>query len=326
MLINQVSRGKERQTVSSILDCIGHTPLVSLHRLFPDPKVEVLAKCEYMNPGGSMKDRTARFMIEQAMREGRMTEQSRIIESTSGNLGVAIAMIARLYNLRFTCVVDPKTAPTNLKILQQLGAEIEMVHEPDDQGGYLKTRVRRVKELLHQDPLAFWLNQYANENNWKAHYYGTGAEMAEQLDHVDCLIAPVSTTGSLLGCARRLREKFPHLQVIAVDAEGSVIFGGKPGKREIPGIGSSRVPEICSPAEVDQIVYVNDREAVQACRELLNKEGIFAGGSTGSVIAGIQKIYSQLPRPYRICTIFPDRGDRYLDMVYDDEWIEKHLQ
>ncbi|MFC4075651.1 2,3-diaminopropionate biosynthesis protein SbnA [Salinithrix halophila] len=306
----------------SVLDCVGNTPLVSLDRLFPDPGFHVIAKLELMNPGGSMKDRPARFIIQQGLKNGTIPPDAHIIESSSGNLGVAIAMTAKVYGLKFTCVVDPKTTKTNVNILRQLGANVEIVQEPDDQGGYLKTRIQRVKELLHTIPDSFWINQYANDLNWQSHYYGTAKEMAEQLEEpVDVFFAPVSTSGSILGCARRLREKFPHIRIVAVDAVGSVIFGGKPGKRELPGIGSSRVPELLNPDEIDDVVYVSDREAVEGCRSLLGKEGIFAGGSSGSVVAAIRKTLPKLSHPCRVLTLFPDRGDRYLDMVYDDEWV-----
>lgn len=309
----------------SIVSCIGHTPLVYLRRLFPFPGLDVIAKLEFLNPGGSVKDRPASFIIEQGLLDGTISEKTHLIESTSGNLGIALAMVAKVYNLAFTCVVDPKISPTNLRILQLMGANIEMVDKPDDQGGYLKTRIERVHELLKTIPNGFWINQYANHLNWKAHYYGTGGEIVTSLDsnidHIDCLILPVSTTGTILGISRRLRKEFPNLRVIAVDAEGSVIFGAPSGKREIPGIGASRVPELLNPSEVDDVIYVNDLESVQGCRNLINYEGIFAGGSSGSIIAAIQKLLPSLTFPYRIVTIFPDRGDRYLNLVYDDNWV-----
>ena len=282
-----------------------------------------MAKLEYMNPGGSIKDRPAYFIIEQGIRDRSIQPgKTHLIESTSGNLGVAIAMVARIYGLSFTCVVDPKIAKTNLKILKQLGANVEMVNQPDDRGGYLKTRIRRVQELVESIPHSFWLNQYANKLNWQAHYYGTADEIVRQLDgRVDYLVAAVSTTGSILGCARRLREEFGHLKVVAVDAVGSVIFGAAPAPRELPGIGSSRVPEILNPAEIDDVVYVSDTESVQGCYDLLRHEGILAGGSSGSVVAALQKLIPTLPAQSRIVTVFPDRGDRYLDTVYDDQWV-----
>jgi cysteine synthase A len=308
----------------SIADCIGHTPLVSLDRIFPTPGVEVLAKLEFMNPGGSVKDRPARFIIEQGLRDQTIRPGMHLVESTSGNLGIALAMTARVYGLTFTAVVDPKISPTNLKILEHLGAQIDLVREPDDQGGYLKTRIRRVQELLAARPGSLWINQYANQLNWQAHYHGAGHEIVEQLDGpIDCLVAAVSTTGTILGLARRLRQDFPALNVVAVDAAGSVIFGTPPGPRELPGIGSSRVPELFTPAEIDDVIFVSDWESTRACRELALKEGIFAGGSSGSVVAAIQKLIPRVARPYRILTIFPDRGDRYLDLVYSDAWAER---
>ncbi|PXY31074.1 2,3-diaminopropionate biosynthesis protein SbnA [Prauserella muralis] len=307
---------------ASVFDCVGNTPVVALRRLFPDPDVEVIAKLELMNPGGSMKDRTARFIVESGLRDGSLAPGSHLVESSSGNFGIALAMAARVHGLRFTCVVDPKTTSANLAILRSLGVEVEQVTEVDEAGGYLLTRIRRVQELLAGIPGAIWVNQYANDRNWQAYYHGTGAELATQLVRPPSyLFAAVSTTGSILGCSRRLRERFPGLRVVAVDAAGSVIFGGTPGRREIPGIGSSRVPELCRPEEVDEVVRVDDVDAALGCRELLAKEGIFAGGSTGSVVAAIGRVLPRLPRPCRLVAIFPDRGDRYLDLVYDDDWL-----
>jgi cysteine synthase A len=306
----------------SVLDCVGNTPVVALRRLFCDPDAEVIAKLELLNPGGSMKDRCARHIVEAGLREGSIPPGSRLIESSSGNFGIALAIAARVHGLRFTCVVDPKTTRANLAILRGLGVEVEIVTERDHAGGYLHSRIRRVQELLAVTPGAIWVNQYANERNWQAYYHGTGAELIEQLvDTPDYLFAPVSTSGCILGCSRRLRERFPDLRVTAVDAVGSVIFGGPPGPRELPGIGSSRVPELCRPEEVDEVVYVDDVDAALGCRELLIAEGIFAGGSTGAVVSAIGRSLPRLPAPCRVVAIFPDRGDRYIDLVYDDDWL-----
>ncbi|TJZ54657.1 2,3-diaminopropionate biosynthesis protein SbnA [Streptomyces piniterrae] len=308
----------------SVFDCVGNTPVVALRRLFPEPGLEVLAKLELMNPGGSMKDRSARHIVEAGLAEGSISPGSTVVESSSGNFGIALAMAARVHGLRFICVVDPKTTSANLTLLRHLGATVEIASEPDAAGGYLHTRIRRVKELLAELPGAIWINQYANDRNWQAFYHGTGAELVEQLVRPPSyLFAPVSTTGSILGCSRRLRERFPALRVIAVDAVGSVIFGGPPARREIPGIGSSRVPELLRPDEIDHVVRVDDVEAAECCRDLLAAEGIFAGGSSGAVVAAIRRTRSRLASPSRVLAIFPDRGDRYLDLVYDDDWLER---
>ncbi|MBB3663603.1 MULTISPECIES: 2,3-diaminopropionate biosynthesis protein SbnA [Prauserella salsuginis group] len=312
----------DESIAESVFDCVGNTPVVALNRLFPQPEFDVLAKLELMNPGGSMKDRSARYIVDSGLRDGSITPGCRLVESSSGNFGIALAMAARVRGLRFTCVLDPKTTTANIALLRSLGTDVEMVDDVDEAGGYLHSRIRRVNELLAADPDAVWINQYANDRNWQAHYHGTGAELAEQLVRPpEYLFAAVSTTGSILGCARRLREEFPGMRVIAVDAVGSVIFGGAPGPRDIPGIGSSRVPELCRPEEIDEVVYVDDVAAAKGCRELLATEGVFAGGSTGAVVAAIQRTLPRLDRPGRIVAVFPDRGDRYLDLVYDDNWL-----
>jgi cysteine synthase A len=306
----------------SIISCIGNTPLVRLTRLFPQPGLYVIAKLELFNPGGSVKDRPARFIVEQGLRDGSIRPGTHLIESTSGNLGIALAMIAKIHGLKFTCVVDPKISPTNLRIIKLLGARIEMVDEADDQGGYLNNRIKRVRALLDEIPNSMWVNQYANEHNWRAHYQGEGEEIITELDGpIDCLVVGVSTSGTILGLARRLRRAFPNLRVVAVDALGSVIFGTAPRARELPGIGASRPPELLRPEEIDEVIHVSDWESVQGCHTLLAKEGIFAGGSSGSVVAAMQRLLPSFPRPYRVLTLFADRGDRYLDMVYDETWV-----
>ncbi len=308
----------------SVFHCVGNTPLVALSRLFPDPTVEVIAKLELMNPGGSMKDRPARYIVERGLADGSIRPGGHLVESSSGNFGIALAMASRVYGLAFTCVVDPKTTATNVAILRTMGANVEIVDEPDETGGYLHTRVRRAKQLRDEIPGAVWVNQYANDRNWLAYYHGTGAEIVDQLVRPpDYLFAAVSTTGSILGCTRRMRERFPDLTVIAVDAVGSVIFGGSPGRRDIPGIGSSRVPELSRPEEIDEVVAVDDLEAALSCRRLLATEGIFAGGSSGSVVAAITRKLPELRPGCRVVAILPDRGDRYLDLVYDDDWLAR---
>lgn len=310
---------------ASIIECIGGTPLVRLRRLFPAGP-EVYAKLELLNPGGSVKDRPARYILERGLRDGTIAPGATIVESSSGNFGIALAMAARIYELDFVCVVDPRTAPLNLRILEQLGARVEMVERPDPYGGYLHTRLERVRELLAEIPGAYWIDQYANELNARCHYDGIGSEIVEALagTPVDVFVAAVSTTATLMGAARRLREAWPEIRVVAVDAKGSVIFGGPPARRSLPGIGSSRTPELLCADEVDEVVYVDDYESARACRELLRGEGILAGGSSGSVIAAVQRLASELPPHARVVTVLPDRGERYMDLVYDDTWLDAH--
>ena len=309
---------------TSVLACVGRTPLVILGRQFPPPGPTVLAKLELMNPSGSMKDRSAAYIVERGLADGSIAPESQLIESSSGNFGIALATAARVHDLDFTCVVDPKTTPANLRILRQLGARVELVTEPDDHGCYLDARLARVAELCRELPNGIWINQYANERSWQAHYHGTAGEILADLDRpLDCLVAPVSTTATLLGLARRLRGTFPRLRVIAVDAAGSVIFGGPPGPRHVPGLGAGRRPELLAPGEIDEVVYVTDREAVAGCRALAASEGILAGGSSGAVVAAIERLRPRLPGHWQVLTVLPDRGDRYLDQVYDDAWVAR---
>lgn len=308
----------------SVAGCVGTTPLVRLGRCFEAPDVDVLAKLELMNPLGSVKDRPARFIVERGLDEGWIRPDSHVIESTSGNLGIALATLCRLNGLQFIAVVDPKTAEPNLQMLRTLGARIEMVDTPDDHGGYLHTRVRRARELAGGLPHGVWINQYANELNWQAHYQGAGAEIAAQVaGPIDYLVAAVSTTGTIMGISRRLRTDHPDLEVIAVDAVGSVIFGAPPAPRELPGFGSSRVPELLEEDEIDHVVHVDDAESARGCRRLAGTEGIVAGGSSGGVVAAIERLMPGLRRPCRVVTVLPDRGDRYLDLVYDDAWMRR---
>ncbi|MEJ2417155.1 MAG: 2,3-diaminopropionate biosynthesis protein SbnA [Exilibacterium sp.] len=305
----------------SIVNCIGNTPLVSLDKLFSAKNIQVYAKLEMLNPGGSVKDRPAKYIIEEGLRDGTIPKGAHLIESTSGNLGVALALLCRVYELKLTCVVDPKASKTNLKIMEAYGVHIEMVTDKDAQGGYLESRIRKVKELLGSISNSVWVNQYANARNWESHYHGEGHELIEQLPQApDYLVVGVSTSGTILGISRRLREAFPKLRVIGVDAVGSVLFGPTPGTRELPGIGASRVPERLVREEIDDGIYVNDLESCVGCLDLLASEGIFAGGSSGSVVAAICKLIPEITPGSSILTLFPDRGDRYLDLVYSVEW------
>src|SRR5581483_7023933 len=309
---------------TSVVACVGRTPLVELRRQFPPPGPAVIAKLELVNPSGSMKDRSAAYILERGLADGTITSASRLIESSSGNFGIALATAARVHGLEFTCVVDPKTTPANLRILLRLGAEVELVTDADEHGCFLGARLRRVAELCRERPGSVWVNQYANEGNWLAHYHGTAAEILADLDRpIDCLVVPVSTTGTILGLARWLRGAFPALHVVAVDAAGSVIFGGPAGPRHVPGLGAGRRPEVLDPAQIDEVVWVSDRDAVAGCRALALSEGILAGGSSGAVVAAIERLRPGWPAGWQVVTVLPDRGDRYLDQVYDDDWVAR---
>lgn len=306
-----------------ITSFIGNTPLVELELPFHASSMRLFAKLEMFNPGGSVKDRPAMFMIQRAIADGMITRDSHLVESSSGNLAIAIAMIARQMQLKFTAVIDPNITKANRALIEAYGAELELVDEKDEEDGYLHSRIRRVRQLLAQLPGAVWLNQYANPDNPRSHYEGIGAEIVRDMPiEPTHAFVGVSTCGTIMGVARRLREAWPNIRIVAVDVVGSVIFGSPGAKRRLPGIGASRVPEQLDAREIDEVVYVTDWESVQGCRRLVREEGLLAGGSSGSIIAAIEKVAPRLPHAAVVVTVLPDRGDRYLDSVYDRDWLE----
>ena len=311
---------------TGFLSTIGHTPLVKLGRLFPESGITVYGKLELLNPGGSAKDRPALRMLQEAWKEGRIGRGSVIIESSSGNMANSLAMICRCLELRFISVIDPRTTEANIKIMQALGAEISYVAEPDPATGeFLPARLQRVEQLLRTIPGSYWPNQYANTNNYLAHYHTTMKEIAEQLHRVNYLFCSVSTCGTIRGLAEYVRDHQLATRIVAVDAEGSAIFGGNKEKRRFPGLGAGIVPPFCGPDLADHIVHVSDWEMVESCRALAQKEGILAGPSSGGVLAAVRKLELQLP-PGTVCAgIIHDKGERYLDTVYSDTWVKSQF-
>ena len=314
------------RTSKGILGTIGDTPLVELTRLAPGFDGRVFAKMERFNPGGSIKDRSARMMLMHALDSGALKPGlSVVIESSSGNLAIGMAQICRYHGLKFICVVDSKTTTQNLAILKALQVSVEVVDEPDENGEFLPARLARVRELVAATPHAFWPDQYANPLNPLAHET-TMREIAEALDHrVDYLFCATSTCGTLGGCAAYVRDQGMDTTVVAVDATGSVLFGQPPGRRLIPGYGAAVVPALLDLAAAQRVVHVTDLEAVVGCRRLSNREAILAGGSSGAVASALDRMRPEIPAGSVCVLVFPDGGDRYLDTIYSDEWINRHF-
>jgi 2,3-diaminopropionate biosynthesis protein SbnA len=323
-----VSGAREgKGTEVGILSTIGHTPLVKLKRVFPDCPFRLFAKLEGFNPGGSAKDRPALHILREAMRNGTIKPSSTVIESSSGNLGIGLAQACRYLGLRFICVVDPKTTEQNIRILRAYGAEIDMVLKPHPATGeFLQARIDRVQTLLETIEDSFWTNQYANVTNAQAHYRSTMHEIATELDgRIDYLFVATSTCGTLRGCAEYVRDHHLDTNIFAVDACGSVIFGGQPAKRLIPGHGAGRRPELYRDGLADECVWVTDLDCVVGCRRLVHREAILAGGSSGGVLMAVEQVKERIPWGATCVVIFHDRGERYLDTVYSDEWVEEHF-
>lgn len=311
----------------SILATIGRTPLVELTRVLPDCAFRLCAKLEGFNPGGSAKDRPALHILQEAMRTGAVKAGTVVIESSSGNLGIGLAQACRYLGLRFICVVDPKTTAQNIRILKAYGAEIDLVPKPDAVSGeFLHARIQRVQSLLQTIENSFWTNQYANVLNAQAHYRTTMHEIATELDgRIDCLFVAAGSCGTLRGCAEYIRHHHLDTRIFAVDAQGSVIFGGQPAKRLIPGHGSARRPELFRADLADECVRVTDLDCVVGCRRLVRSEAILAGGSSGGVLMAVQRVKDRIPERATCALIFHDRGERYLDTIYCDEWVEEHF-
>jgi N-(2-amino-2-carboxyethyl)-L-glutamate synthase len=308
-----------------ILSTVGNTPLISLNRVFKDNRIRLFAKMEGFNPGGSAKDRPALNILKKAIAAGEIDSKTVVIESSSGNLGVGLAQACGYLGLRFICVVDPKTTQQNISILKVYGAEIDMVTAADPQTGeYLEARINRVRSLLRSIENSFWPNQYANLNNADAHYNTTMREIDEALDgKIDYLFCATSTCGTIRGCADYVQDHRLRTRIIAVDAIGSVIFGGQSSKRLIPGHGAMKRPDLYRPNMADQCIQVSDLDCVVGCRRLLHREAILAGGSSGGVLMAVDRIKHRLPSGATCVAIFPDRGERYLDTIYSDDWVRE---
>lgn len=309
-----------------ILSVIGNTPMIELNRIFAPAHFTVYAKLESFNPGGSMKDRPALNILKEAMKRGAVSQDTVIIESSSGNMGIGLAQACSYYGLRFICVVDPKTSLQNIRLMEAYGAEVDLVREPDRRTGeFLQARLDRVKKLLDATVNGFWPNQYSNPDNPAAHRQ-TMQEIAHELSEFpDFIFCATSTCGTLRGCAEYIRRHAPATTLVAIDAVGSVIFGSPRAKRLLPGHGSAVRPPLFDQALADEFVLVDDRECVVGCRRLAQKEAILSGGSSGGVIMGIERLRPAIPEGAVCVAILADRGERYLDTIFSDEWVREHF-
>ncbi|GAA3302136.1 2,3-diaminopropionate biosynthesis protein SbnA [Dactylosporangium vinaceum] len=290
--------------------------------LAPSFGVPLYLKCEGFNFSGSIKQKAALQMVEGAEKAGRLTVDSILVESSSGNLGVALSMIAASKGYRFVCVTDARCSAASRHIMRAFGAEVHTVTDAAADGGLLGARLAYVRGLCAADERYVWLNQYVNADNWRAHHQSTAPHIAAQFPHLDALFVGAGTTGTLMGCARWFREHRPEVRIVAVDTVGSVIFGGAPRTRLIPGLGAAVRPPLLDEAFVDDVVRVTETDTVQACRRLLG-HGFLFGGSTGSVVFGaVQWLTAHADSLAAAVAIAPDLGERYLDSLYQPEWVE----
>jgi cysteine synthase A len=306
-------------------------PVISVPQEFNEEKLYVdlrsicghslFLKCEGFNFAGSIKLKAATEMVEAAERDGVLTPESVLVESSSGNLGVALSMIAAGKGYRFLCVTDSRCNLSTRRLIEVLGSEVHIIVEPAALGGFLGARLDYVRALCASDHRYVWLNQYTNPNNWKAHYRTTAPAIARQFPRLDVLFIGAGTTGTLMGCARYLREWHRPVRIVAVDSVGSVTFGGAPGRRLIPGLGTSVRPPQLDESYVDEVVRVEETDTIRACHRLA-RSGFLFGGSTGTVVSGAMDWLAQHDAGgLTAVAIAPDLGERYLDTIYHTNWV-----
>ncbi|MBP1642543.1 MAG: cystathionine beta-synthase [Acidobacteria bacterium] len=318
----------DERVCERVSDAVGGTPLVRLRRSLPGFGGEVFAKLEFVNPMGSVKDRIARYMVERALSDGRLRPGGTVIEASSGNTAMGLAMMAIEHDLRCVMVVRRQTSREKLAALAALGVELVLV-DGDLPPEHPESYNRKARRLAAEIPGAFFPDQHNDRANNEAHYATTGPELWRQMaGRIDWFVAGIGTGGTVSGVARYLKEQDPRVRVLAVDIEGSVFTEyfrtgrhGAPHRYRVEGLGDEEIIACPEFDRIDEMLQVSDREAFRAARDLARREAIFAGGSSGAALWGVRQLVARLDRPARIATLFPDSGNRYLSTIYDDAWL-----
>jgi cysteine synthase B len=290
----------------NILDTIGNTPLVKIQKLNPNPRVNIFAKLEGFNPTGSIKDRIALYMVEKAEKEGILKKGKTIIEPTSGNTGISLAMIGAMKGYKVKIVMPKTMSIERRKMLKFFGAELILVEEKE----WRERAIRFTKSLVKKDKNLVLLNQYENEANVRAHYETTGKEIIEQMGDkkIDVLVAGVGTGGTITGVGKRLKEKYPYIKIVGVFPKPKTKIQG------LKSIEEGYIPPILDLKIIDEKIIVKDKEAFEMTKKLAQKEGIFVGLSSGAALFAALKIAKRLSSG-NIVVIFPDRGEKYLSLL-----------
>lgn len=310
--------------ISSILETIGNTPLITIPNSNKKNEGQVLFKYERYNPGGSIKDRAANYIINEAERKGLLKPGGTIIESSSGNFGISLAMIGAAKGYRVIILVDPKTTSANLALLKCFGAEVIVVTEKDDCGSYHKTRISLANKLAKEIENAYRPDQCFNLLNSEAHYNSTAREIMDDCaNKIAVFITAVSTGGQLGGISKYLRTFAPEVQIIGVDAVGSAIFGGHSDSYRIPGIGLGWTPVNLTMENIDRTYKITDEQAFLSARAFARNEGILIGPSSGACALVALKLAQELKPEDRIVCMISDGGDRYIPTLFNNEWMEE---
>lgn len=308
----------------SVLEAIGRTPLIKVNNITRDIKSTVYAKVEYLNPGGSVKDRIALTMVEAAEREGLLKPGGTIVEATAGNTGVGLALVGAIKGYRMIFVMPDKMSQDKINLLRAYGAEVVITPTsvpPDSPDSYNGVAERLAREI----PGAFRPNQFENPSNPLAHYATTGPEIWEDSEgKIEVFVASMGTGGTVSGAAKYLKERNPSIIVVGADPEGSILSGDSPKMYKVEGIGEDFIPRTFNRQVVDEMVRVSDRESFLTARRLAREEGLLVGGSSGTAMAAALKYAQRLEKPRYLVVLLPDTGRNYLSKIFSDSWMQEN--
>lgn len=319
-----------QKVLGSIIDAIGDTPIVPIKKIYPSSPHQFFAKMEYFNPGGSIKDRVALAMIEEAEKRGELKPGGTIVEATSGNTGVGLALVAAVKGYKCIFTMPAKMSEEKRAILRGYGAKVvitPMGVEPEDPMSHYSV----AKKIAETTKNSFYVNQYNNGDNPDRHYHTTGPEIWQQMDgDLDVFVGGAGTGGTLTGCARYLKEKNPQMKVVCADPVGSILYdlyySGKvvspPAAYQVEGVGEDMLPDNVQMKYYDAFIQVTDSEAFDLTTELAQKEGLLVGPSSALALVGAYKFSQTLTKPSKILVIFPDSGRAYLSKAFNQKWLE----
>ena len=301
--------GTRLRVADDITQLVGETPILQMRNIVPPGSADVFAKLEYLNPGGSVKDRAAIGIIRRAEEQGLLRAGGTIIEATAGNTGIGLSLIGVNRGYKVVLFVPERFSAEKAMIMCALGAEV--IRTPDSEG--MAGAIARAKELAAKDPDAFVAGQFDNPANPDYHYETTAAEIYDQMEgRIDAVVLGVGTAGTFTGVARYLKKHVPGVRAFAVETEGSVLGGGKPGKYKVEGIGSSFIPKNFDPSVCDEILKVGDKDAFDTVKQLAAREGVLAGSSGGASVFAALQVAQRMGPGKRVVTMIPDSAERYL--------------